>query len=278
MNSNILPQPVQAFFPVASESTCSYDILFFTFNYQEQHPVPVKVALFQDKNFKQEEDELLPSFMLREPDPPGYSLKEKYPEDEATPDSSAEDFKPGYHFLHLIKARPFRCLMLVFDATSLEDLRNCWNKWTHCAVCASYSAFSENADRHYLLQFAQRFSLLMEALYFVVAQKQKGKKQQQFSPDFNTQNSGLQDPNLASKRIKDFVTCYPKKRPQDYIWSVFECAVADGEDFTIERRNLLFDYECLLCIAKAPYHLLKHYPMLFETHPDSKKDLRQTGE
>lgn len=255
-------QTMQALFPASSESASDYNILFFTFSCHEKNYPRVRCILFQGKNFRQP-GVFVSAFLAEEPDQPNDPLEANYPKEDAPSTCSKENFRLGYHFLHLVKEHPFHGLIELFDANTLGELQECWNKWTRCAVCVPYSAFSDNTDRRYLLRFAECFNLLIDALHVAAVQKKKAEQVIPSGP-----GSPPTDLQLAYKRIKNFTDRYTERRSQDYIWSVFECATAEGGDFKIERKSLSFDYECLLCIAEAPYHLLKHYPQLFEANPD----------
>lgn len=194
--------------------------------------------------------------------PPAIADKEEPAEHSAG--QQGNNFWPGGYFLRHIKYKPFRCLLLIYDASTLRELSEIWNLWEKCAICAPYSAFSENGNRRYLLQFAEHFRVLTEALHFILVLRRKEKGKKLYAIEQAACYKYAWNRQLACAIISDFARRYSQKRAAAYLWSVFECALAEENIFKIERKNILFDYECLLCMAKAPHRLLKHYAALFE--------------
>ncbi|MBO9618681.1 MAG: hypothetical protein J7539_06540 [Niabella sp.] len=198
----------------------------------------------------------------QEPGAGGFEIEKQHPEDPAK--LSEHHFQLRKRFLHFIKARPLYCLWLVFDASTLKELQQIWSNWVQCALCVPYSAFSENSDRRYLLRFNANFRELMEALHEISVQQTKKKGKALFYIDPDTHYKYLGNTATAHQKIREFISGYPQKKAEVYLWSVLECALEEGEAFLIERKNLLFDFECLLCLVKAPFQLLKHNKQLLK--------------
>ncbi|SDD56153.1 hypothetical protein [Niabella drilacis] len=201
------------------------------------------------------------SFMVCEPDPTYDPGSESYL--RGTADFDENDFKPSYHFMHLVKSDPFYCLMLVLDSSALEDLQTGWGEWVHCTVCSEYSAFSEEADRRYLLRFAAHLHLLMDALHCVLDQWSKMKKKRTAAFARNVIYRYLAEKKEAIPYLIEFTSKYPEQKARIYLWSVLDCVLGHGDSFNIPRKNILFDYESLLCMLRAPYAMIRLYPALF---------------
>ncbi|MGJ7030503.1 hypothetical protein [Niabella hirudinis] len=180
-----------------------------------------------------------------------------------TGDFNEDDFKPSYHFLHLVKSDPFYCLTRVLDSSALEDLQATWGEWVYCTVCSEYSAFSEENDRRYLLRFAAHFHLLMDALHCVLGEWSKMKKKKMTGVSRSVTYKYLAEKKDAIPCIPAFSLKYPENKARIYLWYVLDCALGSGESFNIPRKNLLFDYESLLCMLRASYYMLTLYPALF---------------
>ncbi|WP_300596376.1 hypothetical protein [Niabella sp.] len=181
------------------------------------------------------------------------------------------NFKPSYHFMHLVKSNPFHCLMRVLDSTALEDLQALWNEWVHCTLCAEYSAFSEDMDRKFLLRFAMHFHLLMDASHYATREWMKMKKRQLFIADRNVIYRYLPETDKAFQQILGFTNTYAEGKARIYLWSVLDCVLGYGAYFNIDRKNALFDYESLLCMLWAPYYMIKQYPALFGVEDGTKE-------
>ncbi|MCF3111363.1 hypothetical protein LL912_21430 [Niabella sp. CC-SYL272] len=189
------------------------------------------------------------------------SGEEKHQERQAYFNES--DFQPGYHFMHLVKSNPFHCLMRVLDSTALEDLQAQWNEWVHCTICAEYSAFSDDMDRNFLLRFAMHFHLLMDASHYVVTEWMKMKKKRLFIADRHVIYRYLPEAGTAYQQILGFTNTYSERKARIYLWSVLDCVLGYGAYFKIDPKNVLFDYESLLCMLRGPYHMIRQYPTLF---------------
>lgn len=175
-----------------------------------------------------------------------------------------DDFKPSYHFLHLVKSHPFHCLMCVLDSTTLEDLQAQWTEWVHCTICAEYSAFSEDMDRKFLLRFAVHFHLLMDAVHYALNEWLKMKKKKMFAFDKKAVYKYLRETKSAYHQIQDITFKYAESKARIYLWSVLDCVLGYGEHFNIDRKSILFEYESLLCMLRAPYYMIRLYPALFD--------------
>ncbi|MCD2423619.1 hypothetical protein LQ567_12660 [Niabella pedocola] len=189
------------------------------------------------------------------------SEEEKHQENQARFNES--NFQPGYHFMHLVKSNPFYCLMRVLDSTALQDLQAQWNEWVHCTICAEYSAFSDDMDRNFLLRFAMHFHLLMDASHYAVHEWMKMKKKRLFIADRQVIYRYLPETGKAYQQILGFTATYSERKARVYLWSVLDCILGCGTYFKIDHKNVLFDYESLLCMLRAPYHMIKRYPALF---------------
>ncbi|WP_018629703.1 hypothetical protein [Niabella aurantiaca] len=183
-----------------------------------------------------------------------------------------DEFKPSYHFLHLVKSHPFQCLMYVLDNNTLEDLHTQWSEWVHCTVCAEYSAFSDDMDRKFLLRFAVYFHLLMDAVHFTLSEWFKMKKKKVFVSDKNAVYKYLQETSNAYRQILDITSKYAERKARIYLWSVLDCVLGYGGHFNIDRKNILFEYESLLCMLRAPYHMIRLYPALFDLEEEARGD------
>jgi|GEM_PF-5219355 len=173
------------------------------------------------------------------------------------------DFRPGYHFMHLVRSDPFHCLLLVLDSSALEDLQTQWSEWVHCTICSEYSAFSGYTDRRYLLRFAAHLHLLMDALHCVLDEWLKMQKQRMVAFAGNVLYRYLAEKEDAIRWLLEFTSKYTEDKARIYLWSVLDAVLDNGELFNISRKNLLFDYESLLCMLRAPYHMIALYPALF---------------
>ncbi|MBZ4188518.1 hypothetical protein [Niabella beijingensis] len=199
-------------------------------------------------------------FMVCEPDP-GYKTSGRSPRE--IPGFDEDDFNPAYHFLHLVKSHPFHCLSLVLSSSQLEQLQSEWQTWAECAVCAEHSVFSNDNDRKYLLRFSENFRVLMDALHHTVGEWMKMKKQKMALYENDAIYRYLPETGDACRLILGFTERYPEKKARIYLWSVLDCVLGEGEHFGIARENILFDYESLLCMLRAPYHMIRQYPSLF---------------